>query len=126
MVVSKERLRDGTTSDRLHHRGFDLDETFRIQKSPHGLHQLGALQKYVAHFRIHEKIDIALPVAQLDIRESMPFLREWQKIFGKERDLLYVNGKFAGPRAEQIPAHAYMVAKVQEPIEIKRLLPNGV
>jgi hypothetical protein len=44
--------------------------------SPQGLHQLAALQEHFSHFRIHYQIDIALPIAQLNIGEAVKLLRQ--------------------------------------------------
>ncbi len=81
VVMGDERLGDRAARDLLHHGRFDFDEVLRIEEPPHRLHQFAALQKYFAHFRIHDQIDIALPVSQLNIRQAMPFLRQRQQIF---------------------------------------------
>ena len=70
---------------------FHFDESLRVHEAPQRLHQLAALEKNFANLRIHHQIDIALPVAQLDIRQPMPLFRQRQQVFGEKGDLLDVN-----------------------------------
>ena len=112
--------------DGLHHRRFNFDETLRIHESPHRLHQLAALQKNFADLGVHHQVDVALPVAQFDVRQPMPFFRQRQQVLGEESDFFNVDGKFAGTSAKQISAHADVVAEVQQFVELESLLSDRI
>ena len=94
--------------------------------APHRLHQLAALQKNFAHLGIHHQIDVALPVAQFDVGEAVPLLGQRQQVFAEERDLLYVDGEFAGAGAKQISADADVVAEVEQLVELETRVADGV
>ena len=73
VVMGYKWAGDGAAGDGLHHRGLDFDEAVRVESAAHRLHQLRALQKNFADFRIHDQIDVALAVAQFDVGEAVPF-----------------------------------------------------
>ena len=87
-----ERPGHGPTGDGLHHRRFDFDESVGIERAAHRLHQLAALQKDFAHFRIHHQVDVALAIAQFDVGETVPFFGQGKKVLAQERDFLHVDG----------------------------------
>ncbi len=66
--MRNERPRDCASGDWLHHGSFDLDKPVAIEKPPHGLHQFAAFQKDFANLRIHDQVDVSLPVTEFDIR----------------------------------------------------------
>ncbi len=76
VVMRDEGPRHGAAGDGLHHRRFDFDESLRIHEAPQRLHQLAALEKNFAHLGIHHQIDVALAVAQLDVGQPVPLLRQ--------------------------------------------------
>ena len=113
-MVCDKGLGYRATGDRLHHRRFDFDKSPIGEKLPHGLHQLRALQEDVADFGIHEQIHVALPVAQLDVGQAMPFFGKGQQVLGEKRNLLDMDGELSRPGAEQVTAHADVVAKIKQ------------
>ena len=121
-----ERFRDRAACDGLHHGRFHFNKSMRVHKTAERLHQLASLQKDFAHFRVHDQIDVTLPVAQLHIRKPVPFFRKRQQVLGKECDLLHMNGEFAGPGTEQISAYANVITEVEQAIQLKSLLPDGI
>ena len=104
--MGDEWARHGAAGDGLHHRRLDFDESVRVESAAHRLHELGALQKHFAHFRIDHQVDIALPVAHFDVGERVPVLRatlgggiclnclpnrQWEQVFAEKGDLFDVN-----------------------------------
>ena len=97
-----ERPRRRAARDRLHHRRFDFEIAALVKEPSHRLQHLGALHKHFARFEIRKQIDIALPIAQLHIRQPVKLLRQRQHGLRQKRQPLHVHGQLAGPRAEQI------------------------
>src|SRR5579863_154144 len=106
----------------LHHRSFDFDETLRVEKTTHRLDQLAALEKDFADFGIHHEIDIALPVTQFDIGQSVPFLWQRQQVFRKKSNLLDMHTQLAGAGAKQVPTCADVVAQIEQFVEFKSVI----
>jgi hypothetical protein len=90
------------------------------------LHQLAALDKHLAHFRIHHQIDVTLPVAQLYIGQPMPLLREWQQILGEKRDLFHVHRQFPGTGTKQVSADSNVVAQIEQFVQLESLFSDCI
>ena len=58
--------------------------------------------KCLAHVRIGDQIEIALPVAGLDIFQAVPLLGHCQQDLRKEVELFCVDAQLAGSRAKKI------------------------
>ena len=114
VVMRLERTRHRSARNRMHHRRLDFHEFLPVEIPPQRLHQLAALQKHFAHFRIHHQIEIALPIAQFHVGEPVKFFRQRQQIFRKKRQFLGMNAEFARARAKQISADADMIAQVKQ------------
>ncbi len=69
LVVRLERRGCGAAVQRLQHRRFYFQIPLGIQESPNSLHDPRAQPEHVAHFGMHREIGVALPVAQLWIRQ---------------------------------------------------------
>src|SRR5205823_12440897 len=102
VVMRDEWLGNGAAGDRLHHRGFDFHKPVLTEELPHGLHQLRALQEDFPDLGIHEQVHVALPVAQLDVGQAMPFLGKREKVLREKRSLLHMDCEFSGSGPEQI------------------------
>ena len=83
------------------------------------LHQFAAFQKDFADLRVHHQIDVALPVAQLDVRQPMPFFRKWQQVLGEESYFFDVNGKLSGTSTKQISTYSDVVAEIEQFVELE-------
>ena len=79
VVVGSKWARHGAASDGLHHRRFHFDVAASVEVSADGLNNAAALDENFAHLRIDEQIEIALAVAQLNIGQPVPFLRQRQQ-----------------------------------------------
>ena len=44
-----------------------------------------ALDEYLAHFGIHDQIDIALAIAQFDVGQPVPLFRQRKQVLAEER-----------------------------------------
>ena len=75
---------------------------------------LARVTKTLRDFRIRDQIQIALPVAGLDVLQAVPLLGHGEQSLGEELELLGVDAELAGARAEQIAFHADDVAEVDQ------------
>src|ERR1700685_4028186 len=126
VVMRDERLSYCAARDLLHHGSFDLDEVMRVEKPPHGLHQLAALQENFPYLRIHDQVDVTLAVSQLNVGQAMPFFRPRQQVFGEERNFLDVDAEFAGAGAEQIAADANVISEVEQLVKFEPLFADCI
>ncbi len=76
VVVGDEWLRRRAADERVHRRRLDLEEPGLVQDRADGAHDVAARTEHVGHGRVRDQIDVALPVAQLDVRQAVPLLRE--------------------------------------------------
>src|SRR2546430_13958942 len=92
VVVGDKRPRGRASGDGMHHWRFDFDATARVEKPTHFLDDARARYEDLTRLFIGDQVEISLSVAQLNIRKAMPFLRQRQQGFRKEKDLLDPNG----------------------------------
>ncbi len=92
----------------------------------HRLDDLGALDEDLAHLGIDNQIDVALAVAHLHVLQAVPLLRKRQQVLGQERDLVDVNRQFVGLGAEQVSAHADVVADIEQLEQLEALFADRV
>ena len=121
-----KRTRHCAAGDGLHHRRFHFDKSVRVHEAPHRLHQLAALEKNFAHLGIHHQVDVALAVAQLNVGQAMPLLRQRQQVFGEKRDFFHVHRQFAGARAKQISADSDVVAEIEQLVQLESFFADRV
>ena len=72
----------------------------------------------VPHFRVDHQIEVALAVADFDVGEAVPFLRQRQERLRQELQSLGVDGQLASLGPEEVPRDAHEVADVEEFIEL--------
>ena len=75
--MSNERLGEGTPCRRLQYRCFRFNEVPLVQELPDCGNNLAALLKNIPCLSIGNEVEVALPVACVDVAESMPLLRQW-------------------------------------------------
>ena len=56
----------------------------------------------------------------------MPFFGQGEQVLYEEGDLLHVDGQLVGAGAEQVALHSDVVAEVEQPVKLKRLLADIV
>ena len=114
VVMRDERPRRGAAGQRLHHRRLDLDEVARREEGADALDDARAHDEHLAHLRIGDQIEVALPVARLDVGQSVPLLRQRTQGFPEQADLLHLDGQLVGLGAERAAADAGEVADVHQ------------
>ena len=72
-----ERARDRATGDRLHHRRLDLEEPAGVEELADAADQARAELEDRARLGVDDQVDVALPVAGLDVLQAVPLL--WQR-----------------------------------------------
>ncbi len=71
-------------------------------------------RKRLAALRVHDEVEIALAVAQLDIGKAVEFLRQRQQRLGKDRHLAAVDRELAARRAAHDALDADEIAEIQQ------------
>ena len=74
VMVSPKGTRRGTAGHGLQHRRFDLDEAPAAQEGPRFIDHAASGQKDLHHLGIGDQIEIALPIAQLDVAQTVVLL----------------------------------------------------
>ena len=87
---------------------------------------MGALDEHGAHIGVHEEIDVALPVAQLYVGQTVVLLRQSQHRLGEKSDGVDMDGELAGAGAKDVTRDANVVAEVEQFVELKALLSHGI
>src|SRR6185437_15341495 len=82
--------------------------------------------KNAPDLRIGDQIEIALPVSDFDILQSVPFFRHGKQSLRQEIQMLSMNAQFAGSGAKQITFHANDVAKVEKLVKFIIFFGNAI
>ena len=118
VVMRLERPRHGPARKGLHHGRLDFEETFRVEEIPNSADRAAARLENFPHFRVDHQIEVALAVADFDVGEAVPFLRQRQERLRQELQSLGVDGQLASLGPEEVPRDAHEVADVEEFIEL--------
>ena len=86
VVVGDEGLGRGAAGDRVQHRRLDFEIAARDEMAAHRGDDPAAPAQGLAAFLVHDQVEIALAVAQLDIGEAVKFLGQRQQRLGQHRD----------------------------------------
>jgi hypothetical protein len=112
-VVRPERPRDGAPGNGLHHRRLHLDEAARIEERAQRLHHPRAQEEDLAHLRVDDEIDVALPVARLHVLEPVPLLRQRAQRLREHGERLHRHRELARARAEHLARDPDEVAEIE-------------
>ena len=114
VVVGHERPRQRAAGDRLHHRRLDLEEPAVGQEVAHRRDDAAAHLEHAARVGVDDQIEVALAIADFDVLQAVPLLRQRQQALGEELQLRRPDGELAGFRAEQPSLHADPVAEIEQ------------
>src|SRR5262249_41636943 len=120
-----ERPCEGPASDRLHHRRLDLEEPAGGEEGAETLEQSRALSKHLARLGIGDEVEIALPVAALDVLEAVPFLGRRLQRLGEIPHARRGDRELVGLGAEEASLDADDVAEVELAEALPRLVADG-
>ncbi len=125
-MVGDERARGGAAVERLHHRRLDFDEVARFELAAQGRNDARAGDEDLAHVGVGDQVEIALPVARLDVLEAVPLLGHGEQRLAEKLELFRVDAEFAGAGAEEIAFDADDIAQVDELEKCVIALSDGV
>ena len=122
VVMRDERPRERAAGDRLHHRRLDLEVAARGHELADRRDDAAARLEDAARVGIDDEIEIALPVADLDVGQAVPLLRQRQQALRQEVQPRRPDRELVGLRAEQPALDADPVAEIEqlEDLEIER------
>src|ERR1051326_302298 len=134
LVVGDERPGRCAPVHRLQHRRLHLEIAARIEETADVADRAGPQPEHLAHFRMHRQIGVALPGAQLGVRQlavALPLrilLAERQRAqrLGEQRKPLHPHGHFTGLGPEQRTLDADHVAQIEQFNDLVRLGPDVV
>ena len=73
---------------------------------------LNRVRKTLAHLRVRDQVDVALPIPGLGVGESVVLLREWPKRLGQQHDLGRGHRELASARTQNGSGRADPIAEV--------------
>src|SRR5579863_600281 len=126
VVMGNEGPRRSPAEDRMHHRRLDLDIAAFVEKPPKLPDDLGATHENLTRALVGDQVEIAPPVAHLDVDQAVPLLGKRQQSFGKEFKPLDTDGQFVRLSAEKEPLDANHITEIQQPEKLKGFLTNFV
>ena len=97
VVKGLEGAGDGAAGPGLHHRRFHFEKVPLFHETADQADDFASLLKNLADLRVHDQVEMALPVADLHVRQAVPFLRQRMQRFGQEAQTVFfhVDRQFA-------------------------------
>ena len=129
VVMRDERPRQRAAGDRLHHRRLDLEVAARRHELADRGDDPAAGLEDAARVGVDDEVEVALPVADLDVGQAVPLLGQRQQALRQEVQPRRPDRELVGLGAEQPPFDADPVAEIEqlEDLEIElrqRVLPD--
>ena len=113
VVVGLERLCGRAAGDGMHHRRLHFQVIPVIQKVTNRLNDPGSVNKGLFHLRVDDEVNIALPVTQFDILETMPFFGKWLQGLGEQGQGIRKQGELSRSRFGDFPPDPDNIADVK-------------
>ena len=126
VVARDERARGGPAGDSLHHRCFHFDVTARIEERAQSAQNFGAPEKCLSNTGVNDKVEVALPVTEFHVRQTMPFLWQGEQSFGKQLQGVDPDRQFIRFGPKQVAGNANDVAQIQQLKEMECPLTDGI
>ena len=101
VVVRLERTRDRPSGDRLEHGSFDLNIAPLVEKAADRLNEAASGNERLSRVWIRDEVEVALAVADFDVGQAVPFLRERLHSLRQKRERLDPDRKLSGLRPEE-------------------------
>src|SRR6266850_2363039 len=114
-----KRLRERAAGNGMENWCFDFEIFTIVEKPSQFANDYAAFDENVAHFAIHDKVDITLPVADFNILQPMPFLRQRQETLRKKCQFAGKDGQFPRLCPEQRPFSSNEVANIEQFVHLK-------
>ena len=118
-MVGHERPRQRAAVERLEDRGLDLEEAAVVEPAADRADDLGAEDEQLPRLRIREQVELAMPVARLDVLESVVLLGDVAQRLREQLPVRDQQAQLAAAGLERGPVDADQVADVErdEPVE---------
>src|SRR5205807_4387580 len=101
VVMSSEGSRHRPTGQRLQHGRLDLDKAATLEKCPRLFDQAAAAEEDVHHLGVGDQVEVALPVAELLVLETVIFLGKGPQRLGEQHEILDLGSDLATLGSEQ-------------------------
>ena len=108
------------------HRSLHFHEVSLRQEIADLLDDLGALDKCIAHFRIHDQVQVSLTIADIGILQAVELLRKRNQILAQEGNLLRVQGHLSCLCTEDFALHADDISDIHLLESRIRFFPEGI
>ena len=120
--MRRERPRQRAAGNRLHHRRLDFEVPAGGHELPDRRDDAAPALEHQPRVGVHDEIEVALPVADFDVGQTVPLFRQRQQALGQEVQPRCMDGELVRPRAEQVPFDADPVAEIEqlEDLEVER------
>lgn len=113
IVVRDERARCCAAGDRREYRRLDLEVIAIIEVRADGLDDLRALAEGVADLRVHDEVEVALAVTDVDVLQAVELLRQRAQRLREQVEVLDADRHLAAVRLEDDAADADDVADIE-------------
>ncbi len=113
--MSDKGLGRGAAGDRVQHRRLDLEIAARDEMAAQRRDDPAAPAQGLAAFGVHDQVEIALAIAQLDIGEAVVLLGQRPQGFGQHRNRRSVDRQFAARGAADEALDPDQVADIEQP-----------
>ena len=110
--VRDERLREGAAVARLQHRRLDLDEAVGVEVAPDRRDDAAAQEEVRACLLVHQQVEVALSVPQLDVGEAVEHVRQRRAVLREQLEAGDLQRRLAPARLRRMSLHADDVAEV--------------
>src|SRR5262245_23154995 len=108
-----ERLGEGASVARLEHGRLDLDEAPLVEATADRCEHPSADQEVRARLLVHQQVEVALPIARLDVLEAVEGVRERALDLREQLELVYGQRRLATACARWATGDADDVAEVE-------------
>src|SRR5438067_6979742 len=110
----------------LEHRGLDVDETALVEQAANRRDHPGPGAKHLPHLRVGDQVDVALPVADLDVFQAVPFLGQRAQGFREQLERVDLERDLSATGPEDRPGDAHDVADVEVGEAVELIVPHDV
>src|SRR5690349_19904714 len=124
--MRNEGPRHGAARKRLHHGSLNFDVALGIEEIADGPHQLAPALEHLPYFGVGDQVHVALTVTNLNVGQTVPFLRQRQQRLSKELQALRMDRKLASFGPEQVSFHANQVAEIKQLEQIEIALAHRI
>ena len=100
VVVGHERTRVAASGNLLQHRRLDLEVSALVVEAPDRFDDACPRPEDVAHARVRDQVHVSLPVADLDVFQSVPLVGQRSQRLREQHELTHLDGRLAPSRRE--------------------------